>query len=149
MRKIRSVYVLFGISPRIWNGLRTYTEVPLYFETGPAFQRQDESGYYWSLVIYCEWLLHTHSHTHLSALRSSVALEIYGEEVSLAWIPKMCKDVALIFYKQWVTLDVCYSVSQGWLATVQASICTSSVIIWASSVRIVTFLTKPPTQIYL
>jgi hypothetical protein len=30
MGKIRSVYVLFGISPRIWNGLRTYTEVPLY-----------------------------------------------------------------------------------------------------------------------
>jgi hypothetical protein len=28
--KIRLVYVLFGISPRIWNGLRTYTEVPLY-----------------------------------------------------------------------------------------------------------------------
>jgi hypothetical protein len=31
MEKIRLVYVLFGISPRIWNGLRTYTEVPLYF----------------------------------------------------------------------------------------------------------------------
>jgi hypothetical protein len=31
MGKIRLVYVLFGISPRIWNGLRTYTEVPLYF----------------------------------------------------------------------------------------------------------------------
>jgi hypothetical protein len=30
MGKIRLVYVLFGISPRIWNGLRTYTEVPLY-----------------------------------------------------------------------------------------------------------------------
>jgi hypothetical protein len=30
MGKICSVYVLFGISPRIWNGLRTYTEVPLY-----------------------------------------------------------------------------------------------------------------------
>jgi hypothetical protein len=27
---LRFVYVLFGISPRIWNGLRTYTEVPLY-----------------------------------------------------------------------------------------------------------------------
>jgi hypothetical protein len=32
MGKIRSVYVLFGINPRIWNGLRTYTEVPLYYE---------------------------------------------------------------------------------------------------------------------
>jgi hypothetical protein len=31
MGKIRLVYVLFGISPRIWNGLRTYTEVPLYY----------------------------------------------------------------------------------------------------------------------
>jgi hypothetical protein len=30
MGKIRLVYVLFGISPRIWNELRTYTEVPLY-----------------------------------------------------------------------------------------------------------------------
>jgi hypothetical protein len=30
MGKIRSVYVLFGISPRIWDGLRTYTKVPLY-----------------------------------------------------------------------------------------------------------------------
>jgi hypothetical protein len=30
MGKIRSAYFLFGISPRIWNGLRTYTEVPLY-----------------------------------------------------------------------------------------------------------------------
>jgi hypothetical protein len=30
MGKIRLVYVLFGISPWIWNGLRTYTEVPLY-----------------------------------------------------------------------------------------------------------------------
>jgi hypothetical protein len=30
MGKIHLVYVLFGISPRIWNGLRTYTEVPLY-----------------------------------------------------------------------------------------------------------------------
>jgi hypothetical protein len=30
MGKIRLVYVLVGISPRIWNGLRTYTEVPLY-----------------------------------------------------------------------------------------------------------------------
>jgi lysylphosphatidylglycerol synthetase-like protein (DUF2156 family) len=30
MGKIRFVYVLFGISPRIWIGLRTYTEVPLY-----------------------------------------------------------------------------------------------------------------------
>jgi hypothetical protein len=30
MGKIRLGYVLFGISPRIWNGLRTYTEVPLY-----------------------------------------------------------------------------------------------------------------------
>jgi hypothetical protein len=29
MGKIRLVYFLFGISPRIWNGLRTYTEVPL------------------------------------------------------------------------------------------------------------------------
>jgi hypothetical protein len=28
----RLVYVLFGISPRIWNGLRTYTEVPLYLK---------------------------------------------------------------------------------------------------------------------
>jgi hypothetical protein len=28
--KIRLVYVLFGISPRIWNGLRTHTEVLLY-----------------------------------------------------------------------------------------------------------------------
>jgi hypothetical protein len=33
MRKILSVYVLFGISPRICNGLMTYTEVPLYFIT--------------------------------------------------------------------------------------------------------------------
>jgi hypothetical protein len=33
MEKIRLVYVLFGISPRIWNGLRTYTEVPLYVVT--------------------------------------------------------------------------------------------------------------------
>jgi hypothetical protein len=32
MGKIRLVYVLFGISPRIWNGLRTHTEVPLYLE---------------------------------------------------------------------------------------------------------------------
>jgi hypothetical protein len=31
MGKICLVYVLFGISPRIWNGIRTYTEVPLYF----------------------------------------------------------------------------------------------------------------------
>jgi hypothetical protein len=31
MGKICLVYVLFGVSPRIWNGLRTYTEVPLYF----------------------------------------------------------------------------------------------------------------------
>jgi hypothetical protein len=30
MGEICLVYVLFGISPRIWNGLRTYTEVPLY-----------------------------------------------------------------------------------------------------------------------
>jgi hypothetical protein len=30
MGDIRLVYVLFGISPMIWNGLRTYTEVPLY-----------------------------------------------------------------------------------------------------------------------
>jgi hypothetical protein len=28
MGKIRFLYVLFGISPRIWNELRTYTEVP-------------------------------------------------------------------------------------------------------------------------
>jgi hypothetical protein len=33
MGKIRLVSVLFGISPRIWNGLRTYTEVPLYIYT--------------------------------------------------------------------------------------------------------------------
>jgi hypothetical protein len=32
MEKIRSVYVLFGISPRIWKELRTYTDVPLYFD---------------------------------------------------------------------------------------------------------------------
>jgi hypothetical protein len=30
MGKFCFVYVLFGISPRIWNGLGTYTEVPLY-----------------------------------------------------------------------------------------------------------------------
>jgi chromosome condensin MukBEF ATPase and DNA-binding subunit MukB len=30
MGKISLVYVLFGISPRFWNGLRTYTEVPLH-----------------------------------------------------------------------------------------------------------------------
>jgi hypothetical protein len=32
MGKIYLVYVLFCISPRIWNGLRTYTEVPLYIK---------------------------------------------------------------------------------------------------------------------
>ena len=32
MGKIRLVYVLFGISLMIWNGLRTYTEVPLYID---------------------------------------------------------------------------------------------------------------------
>ena len=30
MEKICLVYVRFGIGPGIWNGLRMYTEVPLY-----------------------------------------------------------------------------------------------------------------------
>ena len=31
MGKIHLVYILFGMSPGIWNRLRTYTEIPLYF----------------------------------------------------------------------------------------------------------------------
>jgi hypothetical protein len=36
MEKFCLVYVLFGISARIWNGLRTYTEAPLYCDHGKA-----------------------------------------------------------------------------------------------------------------
>jgi hypothetical protein len=48
MEKIRLIYVLFGISPGIWNGLRTYTEVPLYRCIDPRFL---DLGTSWRWVV--------------------------------------------------------------------------------------------------
>jgi hypothetical protein len=48
MGTIRLVYVLFSISPTIWNGLRTYTEVPLYVEY-MSENKQWTTKYYYNI----------------------------------------------------------------------------------------------------